>query len=198
MRGLYLLLVCELLGRTFTPITCKPTLFFTWSVLRLSIQNIQIMRKILFLFIVVVFFYGCSKENEDKSNDAYQIEFVNGKEYTQTFYFGSHFIYSENNKTGTGCNIISSCNRLSFTIKDNEVGFYEICPPVDLRNEEIKLNENLDNQNFRYYLIADIHFSYPITSTLNMQLKSQWKIVIGRMEEYVYNGQIYNRLIIVE
>lgn len=67
MRGLYLLLVCGLLGRTFTPITCKPTLFFTWSVLRLSIKNIQIMRKILFLFIVVVFFYGCSKDNEDKS-----------------------------------------------------------------------------------------------------------------------------------
>ena len=108
------------------------------------------MRKILFLFVVVVFFYGCNKDNEDKSNDAYQIEFVNGKEYTQTFYFGSHFIYSEKNKTGTGCNIISSCNRLSFTIKDNEVGFYEICPPVDLRNEEIKLNENLDSQNFRY------------------------------------------------
>lgn len=35
-------------------------------------------------------------------NDAYQIEFVNGKEYTQTFYFGNHFIYSENNKAGTG------------------------------------------------------------------------------------------------
>lgn len=31
-----------------------------------------------------------------------------------------------------------------------------------------------------------------------MQLKSQWKIVIGKMEEYVYNGQIYNRLIIME
>ena len=60
------------------------------------------------------------------------------------------------------------------------------------------VDKNSKNKELKYYLTANIHFLYSNGQLQNLSLITDWKIVIGKMEEYVYNKQIYNRLIVIE
>ena len=68
-------------------------------------------------------------------------------------------------------------------------------PTTEQINKVIDLNSANKNNTLRYYLVADVRFIYPNTQPLSI---GSWRIVIGGFEEYVFDGKIYQRLVIKE
>ena len=139
-----------------------------------------LMKRVLFfLFCIVAVFSSCQKDG-DANKYKYDIDYQVGKSYTQTFYVGSHYIVG-GIPLGVGYYITSICNRLSFDIKEGEDGFSELRPP-----------------EHKYYAIADYSFTYDWSGLTDLKRVSEWKLVIGRMEEYVFQGKICQHLVVVE
>lgn len=155
------------------------------------------MKKILFSLLALFLFCGCSKDESDDFDKSYLIDYVVCKNYTQTFYFTNWFIHGYDSVgMSIGFCMSSICNRLSFQMADDEDGFYEICPPTEKMNEVIELNNESKGKELQYYLIADFEFLY-VGSVEEPKLKDAWRIVIGKEEEYIFKGKIYNRIVIV-
>ncbi len=154
-------------------------------------------RLIFFLFCIVAVFSSCQKDGE-ANKYKYDIDYKVGESYTQTFYVGSHFITSYANTIGVGYYITSICNRLSFDIKEGEEGFSELRPPQDFYNDVVRKNNDLKNTEHKYYAIADYRFTYDWSGPADLSRVSEWKLVIGKMEEYVFQGKIYKHLVVVE
>ena len=153
-------------------------------------------RLLFFLFCIVAGFSSCQKDG-DANKYKYDIDYQVGKSYTQTFYVGSHFIVG-GIPLGVGYYITSICNRLSFDIKEGEDGFSELRPPQDFYNDVVRKNNELKNTEHKYYAIADYSFTYDWSGLTDIKRVSEWKLVIGRMEEYVFQGKIYQHLVVVE
>lgn len=157
------------------------------------------MKKILFVFMVIALFGSCSTDDENGQNSSisYLTDYKYGNEYTQQFYSGGNFIFASHGYVGHGCYIYSSCGRLSFTLIDTMQVYDKIAPPLELNNKVTTLNNESNSKDLQYYLVANIHFKYPI-SVNELDLTDKWRIVIGRKEEYVFKDEIYERLVVVE
>ncbi len=156
-----------------------------------------LMKRILFfLFCIVAVFSSCQKDG-DANKYKYDIDYQVGKSYTQTFYVGSHYLVG-GIPLGVGYYITSICNRLSFDIKEGEDGFSELRPPQEFYNDVVRKNNELKNTEHKYYAIADYSFTYDWSGLTDLKRVSEWKLVIGRMEEYVFQGKICQHLVVVE
>lgn len=51
------------------------------------------MKKVLFMIFTVILFCGCDKDSEKETNNSYLTEYVTGREYSQTFYYGGNCGY---------------------------------------------------------------------------------------------------------
>ena len=153
------------------------------------------MQKTLVILLVLSLFYGCSKE-DDNIQDIHLTEYKVNQSYTRTFYFTQHYIVDDGINIGAGAYISSACNRLGYNIKFYEENAEDLLPPSDLRSKVIQLDES-SQKELKYYLIAEIKFLYT-GSVEKQQLSKPWKIVIGRMEEYVFNNKIYQHLVVIE
>lgn len=157
------------------------------------------MKKTLFLLLALSIFGGCSKDESDEFNETHLIKYKTNQSYTQTFYYGGGCGYISADGGHDGNWYSSICSRLNFTLYDYDSDFSVITPPKDLIKSLETLNKDTKNKEHKYYLIADIYFQYVgFEAIAKPQLKKTWKIVIGKMEEYVLNGQIYNHLVIVD
>ena len=156
------------------------------------------MKKVLFMIFTVILFCGCDKDSEKETNNSYLTEYVTGREYSQTFYYGGNCGYISSDGGHNGSYFESICGRLRVSLYDYDSDFATIDPTRELKSELEELNKNSKNKELKYYLTANIHFLYSNGQIQNLSLITDWKIVIGKMEEYVYNKQIYNRLIVIE
>ncbi|MCI7548485.1 MAG: hypothetical protein MSA48_08090 [Bacteroides sp.] len=156
------------------------------------------MKRLLFvLFCIVGVFSSCQKDGE-ANKYKYDINYQVGETYTQTFYVGNHFLTSYDNSIGVGYSIFSICNSLSFKIKEGEDGFSELRPPQEFYNDVVQRNNDLKNTEHKYYAIADYQFTYDWSGLKDTKRVSEWKLVIGKMEEYVFKDSIYKHLVVVE
>jgi len=157
------------------------------------------MKKILLLLLIPVFI-GCNKEVVDDFDNLYLTKYEGGKNYTQTFY------YEGENGAITSCGrgystfwYKSIDNRLYFSHDDYDNYYVTIAPPRGLINNLEALNIDTKDKEHKYYIISNISFLCEnLTHISNLVLKSNWKTVIGKIEEYVFDGQIYERLVVVE
>lgn len=155
------------------------------------------MKKLILLFFCFIGVVSSCQKDGGSEKYKYDIDYQVGESYTQTFYVGSHFIIG-GATLGVGYNITSICNRLSFTIKEGEDGFSELRPPQEFYNDVIRKNNDLKNTEHKYYALADYRFKYDWSGPVELKRMSDWKLVIGKQEEYVFNGKIYKRILIVE
>lgn len=165
------------------------------------------IKKCLFLFVFIAFLIaGCSTKDDELSNgESYLIDYQIENSYTQTFYYAGRRDFISDTGGHKGNWYKSICNRLSFDLFDYDEGYTELTPSRDLTSSLEELNKDSKGKDHKYYLIANIYFYYEwYNYTLNehifkdLSLKSNWKIVIGKEQEYLFNGKVYNRLIVVE
>lgn len=156
------------------------------------------MKKVLFAFLCIIGILSSCQKDGEANKYKYDIDYQVGETYTQTFYVGSHFLTSYANSIGVGYYITSICNRLSFEIKEGEDGFSELRPPQEFYNDVVQRNNDLKNTEHKYYAIADYRFTYDWSGLKDIKRVSEWKLVIGKMEEYVFKGSIYKHLVVVE
>ena len=155
------------------------------------------MKRILFAFLCIIGVLPSCQKDGEANKYKYDIDYQVGKTYTQTFYVGSHYIVG-GATLGVGYYITSICNRLSFDIKEGEEGFSELRPPQEFYNDVVRKNNDLKNTEHKYYAIADYRFTYDLSGPKDIKRVSEWKLVIGKMEEYVFKGSIYKHLVVVE
>ena len=135
------------------------------------------MKKILIVLLVPLLF-ACSK---DSSNDPvpYTTKYKVGHEYVQTFYVqGKH--------VSGGFSLLSIDDRLPYDI------FPDTSRPDVSESREIKL-----------YQVANLRFKFKATdwskwqSIYDAKRITDWRWVLGKTEEYTFEGKIYERIIIV-
>ena len=151
------------------------------------------------LFFVLCLFAVVSCEKNDHptpETDITQTIYEPGKEYTRKFYFASHAIGGRNPENGVMSVLyyfFPECTRLAggFQLNDYDNGV----PTTEQINNVIDLNSANKNSTLKYYLVANVRFVYPNNQPLHI---GSWGIVIGTFEEYVFEGKIYQRLIIKE
>jgi len=165
----------------------------------------NIKGEIFFIAAISILLFSCSKD--DISNEgvvSYLTDYKENQNYTQIFYLYSYSSVVTGLGSGydrSSCNSI--CGRLDFAIQSNtDSNFYELSPTREQFDNLYNLNKGYvwegNNKKLKYYLVANIYFLYHGYGYLeNPILKSEWKIVIGKIEEYVFNGQIFEHLIIV-
>ena len=156
------------------------------------------MKKVLFMIFTVILFCGCDKDSEKETDNSYLTEYVTGREYSQTFYYGGGGGYISSDGGHNGSYFESICGRLELWLYDYDSDLATIDPTRELKSELEELNKSSKNKELKYYLTANIHIFYSNGQLQNLSLITDWKIVIGKMEEYVYNKHIYNRLIVIE
>ena len=157
------------------------------------------MKKILFATLLVALLVGCSTDNEELSGVAsYQTEYQENQHYTQTFYYGGGCGYISADGGHDGSWFESVCERLNFRLYDYDAEFLSINPPQEQRNRLEELNKNIKDGELKYYLVANISFLYSEYELSDFAIQSQWTMVVGKMEGYVFQGNIYNHLVIVE
>lgn len=154
------------------------------------------MKKMFLLILCLFSLFGCSKDENPNFN--HLTEYRVNQSYTQTFYFAGDYGYISPNGGHTINYFNSTCNRLTFGFQDDEENYSIISPSKEQIQNLENLNKDIKGKEHKYYLIANIHFQYVGFDSITMpQLKSSWKVVIGKMEEYVYDGKIYEHLVIV-
>lgn len=155
-------------------------------------------KAILLLVLTVLSLWGCSKQDEFPNNNSYMIDYKENQSYTQIFYYGGGANYISADGGHKGNWYSSQCERVTFYLYDYDSNYTAITPS----NEQIKNLETLNKGNtgkeHKYYLTADINFLYESGRAINHILKSNWKMVIGTLEEYIYDGKVYKRLVIKE
>src|SRR5574344_1088866 len=89
------------------------------------------------------------------------------------------------------------CKRLHFDINPDSDIYEAVRPPQELYNAVVRKNNNQQKSEMNYYAIADMNCTYgPALSNINRL--SEWTTVIGKEEEYVFKGNIYKHLVIIE
>ncbi len=151
----------------------------------------------LFSFVLLLFVVSsCSKDDDEfsQNTDITKTSYEAGKEYTRTFYFGSHAISSSpEHGIYAICYFTSECERLSFMLAD----YVNEAPSNELRSKVINLqsNDRFQIGKLDYFLVADFKFTYGLTELSKV---IEWKIIIGYFEEYAFENKIYKRLVIKE
>ena len=157
------------------------------------------MKKTLFLFLALSIFYGCNKDESNDFNKPHLIEYKTNQSYTQTFYYGGGCGYISVDGGHDGNWYSSICSRLNFSLYDYDHDFIAITPTKDQIKSLETLNKNTKDKEHKYYLVSDIHFLHKESGYItNLTLKSNWKVVVGKMKEYILNGEIYDELIIID
>lgn len=161
------------------------------------------MKQIFLIATIAVILAGCGKDDEPKISNVenaarYTIDYADGETYAQTFYTnGAEGILSLPYSYDR-CFFRSICNRVRFELDSRyDDNFQALVPSKEMQSEMNQLNEDAKDMELKYYMVAKIKFTYPIITTKDIERLSEWKIVIGRMEEYVYKGKIYKHLVII-
>lgn len=151
-----------------------------------------------FILLGIFLFLSCSKDNEEV--DSFTINYIEGNEYIQTFYHTRYQIIHPDIEGYNKMEIYRSiCGRWQFDLYEPDEKFGKISPSQDLIDKIKDLNHNIENENLKYYLIADIKARYRNKYQADIiSLESDWNIVFGGMENYYFNGILYKHLIIVD
>lgn len=154
--------------------------------------------KIASILLGIFLFLSCSKDNEEV--DSFTINYIEGNEYIQTFYHTRYQIIHPDIEGYNKMEIYRSiCGRWQFDLYEPDEKFGKISPSQDLIDKIKDLNHNIENENLKYYLIADIKARYRNKYQADIiSLESDWNIVFGGMENYYFNGILYKHLIIVD
>ena len=140
------------------------------------------MKKILIVLLVPLLF-ACSK---DSSNDPvpYTTKYKVGHEYVQTFYVqGKH--------VSGGFSLLSIDDRLPYDIFPDDEVFAQIAP-TDTSRPDVSESR-----------VANLRFKFKATdwskwqSIYDAKRITDWRWVLGKTEEYTFEGKIYERIIIV-
>lgn len=136
-----------------------------------------------------LFTVSCSKDEIDITKTDYEVgETYNRKFYYTTSYAGIPY---------GGCYCMSECGRLSLDIRSGN----DAEPPGELMSEIHQYSSSERDMKLKHYLIAEINFTYRGFNNMRYDntpfiLSGQWRIVVGSLEEYIYKGQVYERLVI--
>lgn len=153
------------------------------------------MKRIIFSIIAAFALIACSKEGNTTEN--YLIDYTVGKDYTQTFFVGSHSLWASGDRIGASYYLLSTCQRVHLDINPDFDIYDAVRPPQEMYNAVIRKNEKQQNSELKYYAIADLSFTYGSILS-NVKRLSDWSTVIGKEEEYIFNGNIFKRIVIVE
>lgn len=161
------------------------------------------MKQTILIICLLILLAGCEKNNEPKishgENLQYTIDYADGETYTQTFYTSGAKGVLSLPYSFYRCFFNSICNRVRFELDSRyDDNFQALIPSEEMQSEMNQLNEEAKGMELQYYMVAKIKFTYPVISMKNIELLSDWEIVIGRMEEYVYKGKIYKHLVIID
>lgn len=146
--------------------------------------------KKLFILLAIFLFFACSKDSE---NDPvpYTTNYETGQEYVQTFY-----IYQV--EPSGGFSLLSTDKRLPYSIYADDEVFPQIAP-TDTTRPDVS-----ESKEIKLYQVANLRFKFKATdwskwqSIYDAKRITDWRWVLGKTEEYTFEGKIYERIIIVE
>lgn len=164
------------------------------------------MKRVILIAVLAVLLAGCGKDDEPKDGAGniyepvpYTTNYVFGQTYIQTFYtngrrWGIGIVHS------FSCIFRSICNRIDFTVDSRyDENIESLIPPDELQTQMQQLNEEAQGTELQYYMICEMKFTYSAVINIEeVERLTDWRIVIGKMEEYIYDGKIYERLNIIE
>ena len=145
--------------------------------------------KKLFILLAITLFFACSK---DSRNDPvpYTTKYKVGHEYVQTFYVqGKH--------ASGGFSLLSIDDRLPYDIFPDDEVFAQIAP-TDTSRPDVS-----ESREIKLYQVANLRFKFKATdwskwqSIYDAKRITDWRWVLGKTEEYTFEGKIYERIIIV-
>ena len=162
------------------------------------------MKRVILIAALAVLLAGCGKDGEPKTGTNNIYEPV---PYTTNYSFGQTYIqtfYTTGRQWGIGhyfsCTFFSICNRIDFTVDSRyDENIDLLIPPEELQTQMQQLKEEAQGTELQYYMICEMKFTYSAVINIEeVERLTDWRIAIGKMEEYIYDGKIYERLNIIE
>lgn len=132
---------------------------------------------------------ACSKDS-DNDPVPHTTAYKPGHEYVQTFYI--HGISSSG-----GYSLLSVDDRLPYIISPDDDVFVQIAP-TDTTKPDVS-----ETADIKLYQVANLRFTFKATdwskwqSIDNAKRISNWRWVLGKTEGYIFEGQAYERIVIV-
>lgn len=146
------------------------------------------MQKI-FLLLIIPLMLACSKDS-DNDPVPYTTNYKVGHEYVQTFYVQGLY-------TSGGYSLLSIDDRLPYSIFPDDDVFAQIAP-TDTTKPDVS-----ETADIKLYQVANLRFTFKATdwskwqSIYNAKRITDWRWVLGKKEGYVFDGQTYERIVIV-
>lgn len=165
------------------------------------------MKRIVLITALAVLLAGCGKDDEPKDGASniyepvpYTTNYAVGQTYIQTFYTNGKEWLIGGEEPSYICYFHSICNRVRFSVYSKSDDNSELlAPPENMQTQMQQLNEEAKGQELQYYMVSEMKFTYLHEyDSENVERLTDWRIVIGKMEEYIYDGKIYERLNIIE
>ena len=146
------------------------------------------MQKI-FALLIIPLMLACSKDS-DYDPVPYTTNYKAGHEYVQTFYI-------QKVEPSGGYSLLSIDNRVPYSIYADDEVFAQIAP-TDTTKPDVS-----ETANLKLYQVANLRFKFRATdwskwqSIYDAKRITDWRWVLGKTEEYIFEGKIYERIIIV-
>ena len=167
------------------------------------------MKRIVLITALAVLLAGCGKDDEPKDGASniyepvpYTTNYAVGQTYIQTFYTNGKEAMIGGQGITYKCSFHSVCNRVWILLYESDDNFESLIPPEELQTQMQQLNEEVKGTELQYYMICEMKFiyrsSYSYILSEEVERLTDWRIAIGKMEEYIYDGKICERLNVIE